>query len=245
VASPPPAPVDEGNEEEQEQTVPVTRGSAQLVQAQVPVEENWDDYGEGPSRYQHNRQKLTLVSSGLKSIAKSRARTAGHQLKQSARSGADIFTEALKIAVSLLLLIAIPAGVFWWWWTQRRVAPPPVEVPSSFTFEQGALAARSALLLYLDALQKERIGEAYGQLSSGWRREISQGSFDEAFSSISDIRWAVKDQRLLADGSAEVSLVLAYIEDGRARKFQGRFRLTQEGQVWKVDRAELSSMPST
>jgi hypothetical protein len=188
---------------------------------------------------------LTVVSSGLKVLAKSRAREAGHQLKQSARSGADIFTEALKIAVSLLLLMAIPIGVFWWWWSQRRATPPPVQVPSTFTFEQGALGARSVLLQYLDALEKKRWNDAYGKLSSDWQSEISAPGFEEAFSGIEKIRWAVSDQKLLPDGTAEVSLLLAYVEDGRPRKFQGRFRLTQEGDAWRVDRAELSSAPSS
>lgn len=188
---------------------------------------------------------MAVVSSGLKVIAKSRAREASHQLKQSARSGADIFAEALKIAVALLLLLAIPSGVFWWWYNQRKAKLPPVNVPNTFTFEEGALAARSELLKYLDSLAKSRLDDAYGRLSSDWQRELSAPSFKEAFSGISDIRWAISDQKLLSDGSADVTLVLAYIEDGRSKKFQGRFRLVREGELWKIERAELSPAPSS
>lgn len=243
VASVAAAPVDD---DEPAQTVAVTRSGSGYVAAPspAPAEEEWD-YGDSPSRFQQNRQKLTLVSSGLKVIAKSRAREASHQLKQSARSGADIFAEASKIAVALLLLLAIPSVAFWWWYSQRKAAPPPVPVPDTFTIEQGALAARSTLLQYLDALKNGRHQDAYGRLSTSWQSELSAPSFQEAFSGIEDIRWAVSEQRLLADGSAEVALVLAYVEDGRPRKFRGRFRLTREGEKWKVDRAELSAAAST
>jgi hypothetical protein len=173
-----------------------------------------------------------------------RARSAGHQLKRSARSGADIFAEALKIAVALLLFMAIPAGLFYWWWKGRDAVQPPLQVPNTFTFEGGALAARSEALKYLDDLGKKRWSDAYARLSSGWRQEISLASFEEAFSGIGDIRWAVNDQKLLPGGQADVSLILAFVEDGRAKKFQGRFRLAQEGQAWKVDRVELSSPPA-
>lgn len=242
-AAAPPAPAEEEDDDDEApaQTVPVSRAIPRP--APQAVEED-RDYDDTPSRYQQNRQKLTLVSSGLKVIAKSRAREAGHQLKQSARSGADIFMEALKIAVSLLLLIAIPCVAFWWWYNQRKGPPPPVKVPNSMTIEDGALAARSALLLYLDALQKNRHEDAYQRLSSEWKREISAPGFAESLSGIEDIRWAVSDQKLLPDGSAEVRLLIAYLEDGRKRKFQGRFRLTREGESWKVDRAELSSAAS-
>lgn len=210
----------------------------------APVEEQWD-YGDTPSRFQHNRQKMQVVSSGLKVIAKSRAREASHQLKQSARSGADIFAEASKIAVALLLLLAIPSAVFYWWYSQHKAKLPPVNVPNTFTFEEGALAARSELLKYLDSLAKSRLDDAYGRLSSPWQRELSGASFKEAFSGINNIRWAISDQKLMPDNSAEVSLVLAYVEDGRAKKFRGRFRLVREGEVWKLDRAELSAAPAT
>lgn len=241
-AAPTPAPArpepEADDDEPPDQTVPVSRASSAAA-----AEETWD-YGHTPSRFEHNRQKMAVVSSGLKVIAKSRAREASHQLKQSARSGADIFAEALKIAVALLLLLAIPSGAFWWWYSQRKAHLPPVNVPNSFSFEEGALAARSELLRYLDALAKSRYDDAYGRLSAGWQRELSAPSFREAFSGISDIRWAIGDQKLQSDGSADVTLVLAYLEDGRAKKFQGRFRLVREGEQWRIDRAELSPASS-
>lgn len=230
----------EDEDDEPDQTVAVSRTGLQTPYRAPAAEPLWEGSDE-PSRFQHNRQKLTLVKSGLKVIAKSHARAAGQQLKQSARSGADIFTEAAKIAVALLLLLSVPAVAFWWWWSQRDFVPAPVKAPNSFTVEQGALGARSALLGYLDALAKSQWDDAYGRLSQGWQSELNSATFRQSFSGINDVRWAVKDQKLLSDGSAEVSLLLAYLEDGRAKKFQGRFRLTQEGPAWKVDRAELSS----
>lgn len=240
--APAPAAAAYDDDDEPDQTVAVTR--SRPPRQDTSSQQEWE-YEEGPSRYQHNKQKLTLVSSGLKVIAKSHARTAGNQIKQSARSGADIFAEAAKIAVALLLFMAIPAAGLWWWWHQSKAPSAPVEVPSTFTFEGGPLAARSALLQYLDALEKGRTEDAYQRLSQGWRSQLSASAFAEAFSGISNIRWAVEDQTLAPDGSAEVTLLLAYREDGQARKFQGRFRLTQEGQAWRVDRAELSSAPSS
>lgn len=246
-AQPQPAPsppaVQEDDDDEPDHTVAVSRGMGGRYVA-ASSESSELAYGSSPSKFEHNRQKLTLVSSGLKVIAKSRAREAKHQLKQSARSGADIFAEAAKIAVSLLLLMTIPAVAFWWWYSQRKT-PAPVQLPNTFAVEDGALAARSSLLLYLDSLKHGRLQDAYSRLSSDWQKELGPAGFQEAFSGIEDIRWAVSNQRLLTDGSAEVNLLLAYREDGRARKFQGRFRLMREGEVWKVDRAELSSAPSS
>lgn len=236
VAAPPP--VDPDDDDEPDHTVAVQRAP------RASGEPSWE-YQEGPSRYQHNKQKLTLVSSGLKVIAKSRARTAGHQIKQSARSGADIFAEAAKIAVALLLFMAIPAAGLWWWWHQTKAPAAPTEVPSTFTFDDGPLAARGALLQYLDALAKGRTEDAYARLSADWQRELPPGAFAQAFAEIDNIRWAVEDQRLASDGSAEVTLLIAYREKGQSRKYQGRFRLTPEGQAWRVDRAELSPAPSS
>ena len=199
---------------------------------------------EGPSRYQHNRQKLSLVGRGLRVLVSYRARSAGHQLKQSAQSGADIFSEALKIALSLLFIIAIPVGIFFWWRSQRSPAPVAPDVPASFSLEQGAVSARNATLQYLDALEKGRWEDAYARLSSGWRAEMSQGALQDSCSGIDQIRWAVDDQRMLPTGGAEVAMVLAFVENGKAKKFRGRFRLIQEGQAWKVDRLELSSAAS-
>lgn len=240
--APPPVAAYDDEDDEPDQTVAVSR--TQIGRREPAGEAGWD-YGEGPSRYQHNKQKLTLVSSGLKVIAKSHARTAGNQIKQSARSGADIFTEAAKIAVALLLFMAIPAAGLWWWWQHNKAPAAPVNVPSTFTFDQGPLAARSALLQYLDALAKGRTEEAYSRLSGDWQQQLTASAFRESMSGIENIRWAVEDQKLAGDGSAEVTLVIAFNEDGRARKFQGRFRMTPEGQAWKVDRAELSPAPSS
>ena len=240
-AQPPP----EEEFDEPDRTVPVARAAARPVESEQPQQQAWPlEYGEGPSRFQHNRQKLSLVSRGLRVLVSYRARSAGDQLKRSARSGADIFAEAFKIALALLLLIAIPAGVLWWWVTQRKDTPPPVDVPNTFTFDQGAPAARSAVLQYLDGLSKQRWNEAYDKLSSDWKQHLDPAAFQQAFTGISDVRWRIDDQKLLPGGDAEVRLLLAYQEDGRARKFQGRFRLVQQGQVWKLDRLELTNAGS-
>lgn len=162
-------------------------------------------------------------------------------MKASAQSSADIFTEASKIALALLLILAVPATAFWWWWHSRQAPPPAAKVANSFNVAEGAKAARAAVLLYLDALAKERPDEAYSHLSQGWRSELSAQSFRQSLEGISEVRWAVNDQRLLSEGVAEVNLLLAFVEEGQSKKFRGRFRLTQEDKTWKVDRLDLSA----
>lgn len=197
-----------------------------------------------PSRFEHNRQKISLISRGLKVLLSYRARSAGHQLKASAQSGADIVAEASKIALALLLILAVPAAIFLWWWHSRDDVPPPAKVPTTFSVDEGTKAARGAVLSYLDSLSKGRLDDAYSRLSRSWRAELSRESFQQDMKGISEVRWAVNDQRLLSADLAEVTLILAYIEDGQAKKFRGRFRLTQEDETWKVDRLELSATSS-
>ena len=198
----------------------------------------------GPSRFQQNKQKVSLVARGVRILLGYRARSAGHQLKQSARSGADIFAEAFKIAFALLLIISIPVGAFFWWRSHRTPDPANANVPTGIQTDRGALAARSALLKYLDVLSKGEYAVAYRLLSPDWQQEMSEESFRETFLGIEKIRWAVSDQKLLDSENAEVSLVIAYVEDGRPRRYRGLFRLTQQAQIWRVDRLELSSIPS-
>lgn len=251
-----PAPEVEADEEENEATVAVNerldaseqtvavprpgtkRSKAPTAAHSAPVLEESQD---GTSRFQHNRQKLSLVSRGLRILFAYRARSAGHQIKQSAVSGVNIFTEALKLAAALICLIGIPTLVFFWWNSHRKAqiqAPPP---PTSFTFEDGPLAARSALLRYLDNVGKRNWNEAFGLLSNSWQKELGPAEFQNSFLDITDVRWAVNDQKLLPNGMAEVSVVLAFREAGQAQRFLGRFRLVQEGDNWKIDRAELSA----
>ncbi len=243
-AAPPTAtvhqPYEDDDEEDYDTTVPVVRQAPQSGAGswQTPTD-------HGPSRFQQNKQKVSLVARGLRILLGYRARSAGNQLKQSARSGADIFAEAFKIAISLLLIIAIPIGAYLWWRGHRTPDLAGANVPTEFQPERGALAARSALLMYLDNLAKGEYSVAYAMLSPAWRSEMSEESFRETFLGIENIRWAVNGQKLLNPESAEVSLVIAYIEDGRPRRYRGRFRLTQQAQLWKVDRLELSSIPST
>ena len=75
-----------------DQTVAVSRPSQPMPSQQV---------GPGPTKMQHTKQKLNLVSRGLKVALSHRAKGAGQQLKRSAKSGADIFKEALKLAIAL------------------------------------------------------------------------------------------------------------------------------------------------
>ncbi len=149
--------------------------------------------------------------------------------------------EASKIALALLLILAVPASIFWWWWHTRDVTPPPARVATTFSVDEGTKAARGSVLAYLDSLSKGRVDDAYSRLSRSWRSELSRESFHQDMKGISDVRWAINDQRLLSADLAEVTLILAYVEDGQAKKFHGRFRLTQEDETWKVDRLELSA----
>lgn len=198
-----------------------------------------------PSRIQETKTKLNLVSRGMKVVLSAKAKDAGRQFKQSARSGADIFQEALKLAVALSLLIVIPTLVFFWWRAQNPTAQPQNSQTEVFSIEDGSRAARSSLLRYLDHLKKQEWEEAYSYLSSDWRSEFAFASFKDAFLDIEDLRWAVGDQRLLADGQAEVTVRLAFREGGRPRNFVGRFRMLKGTQQWRIDRAELSSVPSS
>ena len=253
-ARPAPAPVaaqvdDDDEEDDPPRTVAVTRPTATAQQhppQQYPAQEAWPPaYPQaGPSRFEHNRQKLSLVSRGLRVLLSYRARSAGTQLKASAQSGADIVTEASKIALALLLILAVPTTIFWWWWHSREAVPPPAKVPTTFNVDEGAKAARGTVLSYLDSLSKGKSEDAYGRLSRSWRSELSAEAFRSDMSGISEVRWAVNDQRLLSADLAEVTLLLAYVEDGQSKKFQGRFRLTREDETWKVDRLELSAASS-
>lgn len=196
---------------------------------------------EETSRFQHNKQKLSVVSRGLRVLFAYRARTAGDQLKQRAVDGVNIFTEAVKLAASLICLVGIPLLILWWWRANHKVPDVPVQLPSSFTFEDAPLAARSALLRYLDNVAKGDFEQAYSALSTSWQQELPPTEFKNAFLDISDLRWAVNEQKLLSNGVAEVSVILAFQEGGVSQRFRGQFRLVQEGQAWKVDRAQLSA----
>ncbi len=195
---------------------------------------------EETTRFQHNRQKLSVVSRGLRILFAYRARSAGDQLKQKAVDGVNIFTEAIKLAAALLCLLGIPTLIFFWWKANHETPAVPVAPPSSFTFEDGPLAARSALLRYLDNVGKGNFEQAYSSLSTSWQQELPPTDFAHAFLDISDLRWAVNEQKLLSNGTAEVSVILAFQEGGVSQRFRGRFRLVQEGQSWRIDRAQLS-----
>lgn len=192
-----------------------------------------------PSSIQHTRQKIDLVGRGLKVIVSAKAKDAGQQLRQSARSGADIFTEALKLAIALTCFLAIPTFLFFWW-KSNQTHRSTVGQPAVMNPEDGSLAARSTLLKYLDHLGKKEIDQAYGLLTPEWRSEISSENFRDAFLDIEDVRWAVNDQRLNPNGEADVLVRLAFQEGGKTRRFLGLFRLKKGTQGWRIDRAELS-----
>lgn len=192
-----------------------------------------------PSSMQHTRQKIDLVGRGLKVIVSAKAKDAGQQLRQSARSGADIFTEAMKLAIALTCFLAIPTFLFFWW-KSNQSHRQTVRQPAVINPEDGSLAARSTLLKYLDHLGKKELEQAYLLLSPGWRAELSAENFRDAFLDIEDVRWAVNDQRLNPNGEADVLVRLAYQEGGKTRRFLGLFRLQKGTQGWRIDRAELS-----
>ena len=239
-APPAPSPV----AEEEDQTVVVQRPTPAYEDADhtvvTPHSETPPQFGPAPTQKEHRQQKLRLVGSGLKVVLSHRAKDASKQLKQSARSGADIFTEALKLAVALVCFLAIPTIVFFWWKSHNPTQRPTSSDPAVFSFDNGALAARSVLLRYLDHLGKGQLNDAYSLLSSEWQEDLTPASFKDAFLDIEDVRWAVSDQRLNPNGDADVLVRLAFREGGKNRRFVGRFRLRKSTQGWRIDRAELS-----
>lgn len=232
-AAPPPAQADEDD-----QTVAVSRP----IESAYPSSQDTgtQQFSSPPTKKQDRQQKLRLVGSGLKVVLSHRAKGAGQQLKKSARSGADIFTEALKLAVALVCFLAIPTIVFFWWKSHHHNPRVVSNEPGVFSFDNGALAARSVLLRYLDFLGKGQLDDAYALLSAEWRNDLPPATFKDAFLDIEDVRWAVSDQRLNSNGDADVLVRLAFREGGKSRRFVGRFRLRKSTQGWRIDRAELS-----
>jgi hypothetical protein len=194
---------------------------------------------QAPTRnLRDTKQKLNLISRGVQVVLRARAKDAGQQLKASAKSGANIFREALKLAVALTCFVAVPTLLFLWWKVyspDRGPNEPPV-----FRSDDGVVAARSTLLRYLDNLAKDQWQQAYDLLSPEWRSELSSSSFRDAFLDIEDVRWSVSDQRLNPDGNADVLVRLAFREGGKVQRYVGRFRLVKGTQGWRIDRAELS-----
>ena len=186
------------------------------------------------------KQKLNLVSKGLKVVLSAKAKDASQQIKKSARSGADIFTEALKLAIALTCFLAVPTAVFFWWKSHNPTHRQVADRPAVFSIDSGATAARSALLRYLDHLGKHNWDDAYALLSPDWQATLSPASFRDAFIDIEDVRWAISDQKLHPNGAADVLVRLAFTEGGRSRRFVGKFRLLKGTQGWRIDRAELS-----
>ena len=228
-----PAPTPSSDDDDRTVAVPRPQGSYVDTGYQAPAKP------QGPTKLQDTKQKLSLVGSGLKVVLSARAKGAGQQLKKSARSGADIFREALKLAVALVCFLAIPTFVFFWYKShERQQTPKPDRV--LFRHDDGALAARSTLLRYLDHLGKGELDSAYALLSPAWQQDLPSSGFRDAFLDIEDVRWAVSDQRLNPSGEADVLVRLAYREGGKSRRFIGRFRLSKGTQGWRIDRAELS-----
>ena len=184
---------------------------------------------------------MNLVGRGLQVSLSARAKDASQQIKEQARSGADIFKEALRLAFAIACLVLIPTIIFFWW----RASHPNEQNGSDgsvlYTANDGALAARSTLLRYFDYLGKNKWEDAYGLLSPEWQSELDPSSFRDAFLDIEDVRWAVVDQRLTPQGVAEVTVRIAFREGGKSKAFAGRFRLQQSTDGWKVHRAELAS----
>lgn len=231
--------------EDDDQTVAVQRPSLghSYHQESVPVHHDpYETYEQrsGPTKMEDRKQKLNLVSSGLKVVISAKAKNASKQLKVSARSGADIFTEALKLAVALVCFLLIPTIIFFWWKSYKQ-GHPDTNQTQLFTIENPEVAARSTLLKYLDHLKKEEWDQAYSLLSPSWQSELDLPSFQDAFLDIEDVRWAVSDPTLNPEGGADVMLRLTYREGGRPKAFIGRFRLHNGSQGWRIDRAELST----
>lgn len=233
------------DDDESERTVAISRAMNAIQQKGALQEPASSEPSHHISAFEHNRQKLSLVGKGLTVIAQQRARNAGLHLKRSARSGADIFQEALKIAAAILLLLSIPAFTYWWWTNQQNPAVKANSAATNAAFSQNeATAARDVVLKYLDALAKKKDSNAYAELSLQWRSELSLASFQEALTNIQDIRWAIDEQKLIDNTTAEVGLRLAFLEAGKSKKFQARFRLTLHEGSWKIDRLELLASPS-
>jgi len=245
--APPPSvvsPLADEPEEDDDQTVAVPRpsppSSAPAPTTYVAPPPSAYPAPAAGSRMQETKTKLTLVSKGVSRVISAKAADAGQQAKQLGKDGADIFREALKLALALICLGAIPTAIFFWWKSpthQQHQQPPQ---PKVFDIESGDVVARSRLLEYLDNLGKGRMEEAYAMLSPEWQRDLSFGSFKDAFLDIEDVRWSVVDQRLNEAGQAEVLVRLVFLEGGKQRRFVGRFRLNRGPQGWRIDRAELS-----
>lgn len=193
------------------------------------------------SRMADRKQKISLVKSGLSVVLSAKAKDAGKQLRQSAKSGADIVTEATKLAMALICFLAVPILVYFWWKSQTPHPTLVNDQPAVFSIESGPVAARSTLLRYLDHVGKQEWEEAYLLLSSDWRQDLTLASFKDAFLDIEDVRWAVNDQHLNPSGEADVVVRLAFREGGQPREFLGRFRLVKGAQGWRIDRAQLAS----
>ena len=235
---------EEDDAEEDDRTVAVPRPTAPVtVPAAYAPPPQPVDYGAPPpsSKMRETKTKLTLVSKGVSRVISAKAADAGQQAAKLGKDGADIFREALKLALALICLGAIPTAVFFWW--KSPTHSPQYQQqnqPQNFSFENGALKARSTLLEYLNHLGKGEMNDAYAMLTPEWQRDLSYSSFQDAFLDIEDVRWAVNDQRLNQDGEADVLVRLAFLEGGKQRRFVGRFRLKRGPQGWRIDRAELS-----
>lgn len=240
-ASPVPEP------EENDQTVAVPRPGASPVPNYAPPPQTPYGYEQptgqqmppAGSRMQETKTKLTLVSKGVSRVISAKAKDAGEQAVRMGKDGADIFREALKLAVALICFLAIPTVVFFWWKSHSPDRQPQPQ-EKVFSIENGALAARSTLLRYLDHLGKGQLNDAYALLTPNWQQDLTYSSFKDAFLDIDDVRWAVSDQQLNGNGDADVLVRLAFREGGKQRRFLGRFRLNKGPQGWRIDRAELS-----
>jgi hypothetical protein len=227
---------------EQDETVAVPRPAslgAQPASAYDPPPQA--NYQEPPqtSKMRETKTKIALVSKGVSRVISAKAADAGQQAAKLSKDGADIFKEAIKLAFALICFLAIPTVVFFWW-KSHTPGQTQQDKTQVFSIENGALAARSTLLKYLDHLGKGQTDEAYSLLTPGWQRDLSYTSFKDSFLDIEDVRWAVSDQRLNQNGNADVLVRLAYREGGKQRRFVGKFRLNRGPQGWRIDRAELS-----
>ena len=180
------------------------------------------------------------MSKGIQVVLSAKAKDAGQQIKRSARSGADIMSEAVRLAIALVCFLAVPTLIFFWWKSQNPAPSADTNGPAVFRIDDGAAADRSTLLRYFDNVGKSRWDEAYSLLTPSWQQSLSPADFRDAFLDIEDVRWAVSDQRLHPNGTADVLVRLAYKEGGRARLFVGKFRLHKSTEGWRIDRAELS-----
>lgn len=237
--NPPPAVTEESappaEEEpwESDHTVAVSHSQANTASLAQPTR------SPEPSTFEQRRHKLNLVSQGLTIVAQDKARRASRQIRQSARSGADIMAEASKLALALLLLLCLPMGAYFGWRYLQAPTPIPREAPLP-TRALDATQARDTVLEYLDALTKGQPSLAYKKLSPSWQKETSQTDFQQATSGLSNIRWAVDDQTLTATQQAEVKLRLSFIEEGKEQSFSALFALQAIDGAWKINGIELS-----